>query len=193
VWEKPACTKREAIDNVVEKVNQKSKNFSPDRCIVLLRPLRLIDLLASNVEGSKVAKFRLTRIEPPDWATQPELNIAGVTIAEYSAIQGHRDKLLNTVHREVERYLNTIGMYSEGKSFPDRLRMTGAYYIGNESYIAHRDPAWFQISIRCHCLERPKAGVDRDDDYLGLEIWLKCLPGKWSFFEVFRNTDSSSI
>ena len=43
------------------------------------------------------------------------------------------------------------------------------------------------------CLEKPKAGVDRDDDYLGLRVWLRCFPGRWSSFEVFRNTDSSSI
>ena len=140
-----------------------------------------------------MAKFRLTRIEPPDWATQPDLSITAVTVAEYAEIQRHRNKLLWAVQCEVEEYLNTPGLYDDGVSFPDRLRMTGAYYIGAESYIAHRDPVWFQISIKCHCLERPKAGMDRDDDYLGLEVWLKCVPRQWSSFEVFRNTDSSSI
>ncbi|MBS0263301.1 MAG: hypothetical protein JSS02_15270 [Planctomycetes bacterium] len=140
-----------------------------------------------------MAIFRMTRIEPPEWATKPDLNIAGVAVTEYAAIQQHRARLIQTVHREVEEYLNTPGLYYEGQSFPDRLRMTGAYYIGAESYIAHRDPTWFQISVRCHCLERPKAGVPREDDYMGLEVWLKCIPGQWSSFEVFRNTDSSSI
>ncbi len=125
-----------------------------------------------------MAKFRLTRIEPPDWATQPDLTVTGVTVAEYAAIQWHRDKLLRAVHREVEEYLNTPGRFCEGESFPDRLRMTGAYYIRSESYIAHRDPPWYQINIMCHCLERPKAGVPRDDDYLGLEVWLKCIPAR---------------
>ncbi len=140
-----------------------------------------------------MAKFRLTRIEPPEWATQPDLSIAAVTVADYAAIQRHRDKLLRAVHREVEAYLNTPGQYGEGESFPDRLRMTGAYYIGAEGYIAHRDPAWFQISVMCRCLKQPWAAVDRDSDYLGLEVWLKCVPGRWASFEVFRNTDSSSI
>ncbi len=139
-----------------------------------------------------MAKFRLTRIAPPDWATQPDLSITGVTVAEYAAIQKHRDKLLRVVHREVEAYLNTPGLYGEGESFPDRLRLTGTYYIGAESYIAHRDPVWFQMSVMCRCLERPTAGMARDDDYLGLEVWLKCVPGRWASFEVFRNTDSSS-
>jgi hypothetical protein len=135
----------------------------------------------------------MTRIDPPEWATQPDLSIAGVTVAEYAAIQRHREKLLRGVQREVEAYLNTPGLYSEGESFPDRLRMTGRYYIGSESYVAHRDPPWLQISVVCRCLERPKSGVDREDDYLGLEVWLKCVPGRWASFEVIRNTDSSSI
>jgi hypothetical protein len=101
-----------------------------------------------------MARFRLIRIEPPDWATQPDLSITGVTVAEHAAIQRHRDKLLRAVNRETEEYLNTPGLYGEGESFP---------------------------------------GVDREDDYLGLEVWLKCVPGRWSSFEVFRNTDSSSI
>ncbi len=140
-----------------------------------------------------MAKFWLTRIEPPEWATQPDLSITGVTVAEFAAIQRHRAKLLRAVQQEVESYLNTPGLYAEGESFPDRLRMTGAYYIGRESYIAHRHQPWFQISVMCRCLEHPKAGVSREDDYLGLEVWLKCVAGRWSSFEVFRNTDSSSI
>jgi hypothetical protein len=149
--------------------------------------------MSGEERASEMARYRLTRIDPPNWATQPDLSITGVAVAEYAAIQQHRDKLLRAVHHEVEEYLNTQGLYGVGESFPDKLRMTGAYYIGSESYIAHRDPAWFQISIKCHCLEHPKAGVNREDDYLGLEVWLKCMPGKWSSFEVFRNTDSSSI
>ena len=140
-----------------------------------------------------MAKFRMTRIEPPGWATQPELSVACVTVTEYASIQRHRAKLLRAVHREVEAYLNTPGLYGEGESFPDRLRMNGEYYVGAESYYAHRGPDWFQISIKCHCLERPKPGVARDDDYLGLEVWLKCVPRRWASFEVYRNTDSSSI
>ena len=73
-----------------------------------------------------MAKFVLTRIEASDWATQPDLNVGGVTVAEYSAIQRHREKLLRIVHREIAKYLNTPGMYGEGEGFPDRLRMTGA-------------------------------------------------------------------
>lgn len=140
-----------------------------------------------------MSRFRLSRVQSPDWAPRPHSEINGLTDAEYTAIQSHRDELLDVVHQEVDDYLNTTGLYSEGEGFPDRLRMTGTYYIGSESYLAHRDPTWFQISVMCRCLERPKDRSLREDDYLGLEVWLKCVPGRWSSFEVFRNTDSSSI
>jgi hypothetical protein len=50
-----------------------------------------------------------------------------------------------------------------------------------------------QHRLVIRCLEPPKPGVDREDDYLGLEVRLKCVPGRWASFEVSRNTDSSSI
>lgn len=142
-----------------------------------------------------MVKFRVARIDPPVWATQPDLSVTGVTVAEYAAIQRHREKLLRAVQREVTSYLNDPRLVFDGDEdgFPHRRRLTGAYYVGGESYIAHRAPPWFQISVMCRFLEPPKAGVPRDDDYLGLEVWLKCVPGKWASFEVFRNTDSSSI
>jgi hypothetical protein len=137
----------------------------------------------------------MTRIEPPGWATQPELSISLVTVAEFAAIQKHRAKLLHAVHREIESYLNDPRLVFTGDQdgFPHLGRLTGEYYIGGEAYIAHREPTWLQISIMCRCLERPKPGMDRDDDYLGLEVWLKCVPRRWATFEVFRNTDSSVI
>jgi hypothetical protein len=142
-----------------------------------------------------VAKFRLTRIEPPAWATQPDLRIYRVTVAEYAAIQRHRDKLLRAVHREVESYLNDPRLVFDGgeDGFPHRRRLTGSYYIGSEMYEAYADPAVFAVSIQCRCLEHPWAGMDRDGDYLGLQVWLRCFPGRWASFEVFRNTDSSVI
>ena len=142
-----------------------------------------------------MAKFRMTRIEPPEWATQPDLGITCVTVAEYAAIQRHREKMLKAVHREVEAYLNDPRLVFDGneEGFPHRRRLTGAYYIGGESYTAHRDPVLFHISVMCRCLEPPMSGMGREGDYLGLEVWLKCVPGRWASFEVFRNTDSSSI
>lgn len=158
---------------------------------LLTRPPR--ELGRSATKGPVAVKFRLTRIDAPDWAAQPDLNVGGVTVAEYSDLQRHRDELIRVVHQEIENYLNTPGMYGEGDSFLDRLRMTGTYYIAAESYFAHRDTLWFQISFKCHCLEHPRVGVERDDDYLGLEVWIKYIPSCLPSIEVFRNTDSSTI
>ena len=142
-----------------------------------------------------MAKLRMIRIEPPAWAMQADLSITGVTVAEYAAIQRHRDRMLRLVHREVEAYVNDPGLVFEGdrEGFPHLRRLTGSYYLGSESYIAHRDPEWFQLSIMCRCLESAKPGVDREHDYLGLEVWLKSVLGRRPSFKVFRNTDSSSI
>lgn len=75
-----------------------------------------------------MAKFRMTRIDAPAWATQPDLSIAGVTVAEYAAIQRHREKMLKIVHREVEAHLNDPGLVYDGdnEGFPHRRRLTGA-------------------------------------------------------------------
>jgi hypothetical protein len=137
----------------------------------------------------------MNRIEPPEWATQPDLRFTLVTVAEYAAIQRHRDKMLKVVHRAVEAYLNDPRLVFDGEEegFPHRQRLSGRYYIGGESYTAHRDPVWFQIGVKCRCLEPATPGGGREDDYLGLEVWLKCVPGRWAAFEVYRNTDSSSI
>ena len=153
-----------------------------------------------------MAKFRMTRIEPPEWTTQPGLRISLVKVADYAAIQRHREKLLKAVHQAVEGYLNDPRLYFSGDEdgFPHRGRMTGEYSIGGESYALpvvrikpDQKPSdapmlnWIEISVKCRCLEDRGDG-DRSD-YLGLDVWLKCVRGKWSKFEVFRNTDSSSI
>jgi hypothetical protein len=140
-----------------------------------------------------MAKFRMTLIDPPSWANQPDLSVGNVTVAEFAVIQKRRAKLLRAVQREIEAYLNDPRLvFDDDEGFPQRQRLTGTYYIGSESYIGHRSPRWFQISIFCRCLEHSTLGVEGEDDYLGLEVWLKCVPGRWSF-TIFRNTDSSSI
>jgi hypothetical protein len=140
-----------------------------------------------------MSRFRMTRIELPDWADPPDVTREGVSDDDFEAIQQHRQALLDLVQQEVEVYLNDPQLYftSDAAGFPNRKRLTGEYYIGSELYIAHVKPAWVQISIFCRCVERAR-GSSPPGDYLGLEVWLKCVPGKWTF-EVYRNTDSSSI
>jgi hypothetical protein len=154
-----------------------------------------------------MAKFRMTRIEPPSWATQPGLRIDCVSVSDYASMQRRRDRLLKAVHTAVEDYLNDPRLYFSGDQdgFPHHDRLSGEYYIGRESYGIPRvrikpnekpstapDLGWFQICVSCHCLEPARTREDRAHDYLGLDVWLRCDPGKWTF-SVFRNTDSSSI
>lgn len=166
-----------------------------------------------------MAKFRMTRIEAPEWASQPELH-ARVTVAHYAAIQRHREKMLKALHREIEAYVNDpeltfdapasgAGMGDDddddedSSGFPSLRRLNGKYYIQRESYVAQAkdekrpyealaDPAWVHITVMCHCLEHA-AETRPEGDYLGLDVSLKCMPKRWGSFEVCYNTNSSSI
>lgn len=142
-----------------------------------------------------MAKFRMTRIERPAWADEPTVTKEGVADADYQAIQTRRAEMLDVAHKEVKKYLNTRGLYfkSDEDGFPNRSCMTGEYYLSDESYYGNLLPGAIQISVFCRCLQRPSLpGATESQDYLGLEVWLRCVPGKWKF-KVFRNTDSSSI
>lgn len=144
-----------------------------------------------------MARFRMKRIERPRWSDEPDIWLNDMRLADYEAIQKRRRQMLKAVHQEIENYLNTTGLYYEyedeaNESFPNRFQMTGEYYIGYESYTAHVGPVWFQVSIKCHCLGRRTPKKRQADDYLGLEVWLRCDPDKWTF-TIFRNTDSSVI
>lgn len=142
-----------------------------------------------------MARFRMKRIDRPRWANVPDIWLNEIRLADFEVIRTRRDRMLKVVHKEIESYLNTEGLYyddPEDEGFPNRVRMTGDYYISDESYAVDDDTGGFLISIRCHCLGRRVAKNRRPDDYLGLEVWLRCEPPRWTF-TVFRNTDSSVI
>jgi hypothetical protein len=142
-----------------------------------------------------MAKFRMARISRPAWADEPTITREGVTDADYRGIQARRAAMLDAVQQEVEKYLNTRELHfkTDADGFPNRSCMTGQYYLSDESYYGNLLPGAIQISIFCRCLQRPALlDTTEPEDYLGLEVWLRCVPGEWSF-EVFRNTDSSSI
>ncbi len=132
------------------------------------------------------------RIAAPAWAKAPDAVLNSVRLSEYRAVQEHRAALLRAVHDEVQRYFDDTDLVFESESFPSRGRLTGEYYLGEESYEMHVGPVWIQIGVACHCLERANGSGRPEQDYLGLNVWVRCDPQAWSF-EVFRNTDSSSI
>ncbi|TKR29492.1 hypothetical protein FCE95_15250 [Luteimonas gilva] len=132
------------------------------------------------------------RIPTPLWARPTDASLYdGVRLSDYHLIQSHRDRLLDAVHDELDAYLNSDAIFGAG-DFPNRERLTGEYYIADESYAQHTGPLWIQIGIKCHCLEYPINAGQIDLDYLGLEVWLRFEPASGAF-SIFRNTDSSSI
>ena len=135
----------------------------------------------------------MTPVRRPRWAAAPDIWLQRIRLADYEAIQARRDRMLKVVHKEVEDYLNTTGLYSEGNGdgFPNRSRMTGEYYTAEETYTADDDTDGFMISIKCHCLGH-RVKSRKASDYLGLEVWLEC-DESYRTFTVFRNTDSSVI
>jgi hypothetical protein len=120
-----------------------------------------------------MAHFSMRRIPAPPWAIQPDVRLYEMQLSVYRAIQDYRGRILEVVQNEVEAYLNEPGLYFEGEGFPDRSRLTGEYYLGDESYKQHVNPLWIQIGIMCRCLSQRETF---DHDYLGLEVWLRCDP-----------------
>jgi hypothetical protein len=134
----------------------------------------------------------MTCVPAPDWADPAEVWLYDIRLSNYQAIQEYRPRMLEAVHEAVEKYLNTRGLYfSSDDYFPNRKRMTGEYYLGDESYHGNVSGG-FKISVYCRCLQ--KAWLPEQtgpDDYLGLNVWLFCAPGKWSF--KVEATDSSAL
>lgn len=134
------------------------------------------------------------QIASPPWA-RPSLRDAEDLAPVVEAwLAANRAAMLDEVRREVERYVNDpdLCVNRDEDGFPCRDRLTGAYYLGDEGYFPGEAES-VEISIQCRFLEGPKSGMDRLDDYLSLEVWLRCLPDLSTGFTIFRNTDSSVI
>lgn len=135
----------------------------------------------------------MTRISRPSYARLPDIWLHHIKRSDDYAIRDRHPEVLEIVHQEVESYLNEPELIFEtDDGFPSLSRLTGQYYIADESYTLHVGPPWYQIGIQTHFLEHPWHAGQTNFDYLGLEVWICCDPETWSF-TVFRNTDSSSI
>ena len=136
-------------------------------------------------------RFDVRRIQTPEWARTPDLWLT-LKLADYHAIQVHRERMLEVVHRMVDDHLNGGGYIAEVglstaqglEAFPNASRLSAEYYIGDESYDMEVGPVRFSISIMARCLSRPPQGESANRDYLGLEAWLECMPGEWDFKPV---------
>ncbi|MCI0560691.1 MAG: hypothetical protein MN733_19575 [Nitrososphaera sp.] len=141
--------------------------------------------------------FHVHRIELPSWAKVSPVEILNLSDAEFQAIQQHRGDILSVVQDEVERYLNTdMLVFEEGEEgFPNRGRLTGEYYIGNELYekmTQQGEGDVVVVGIKTRFLEKPFYPGQDEFDYLGLDVWIACDLSRWTF-TICRNTDSSVI
>jgi hypothetical protein len=138
-----------------------------------------------------VRRFNVRRVPVPGWARTPDVWL-NMKLSDYQAIQSHRERMLEVIHRMVDDHLNRTGYVAEARdvtapgleAFPSAGGLSGEYYIGDESYEMEVGPVRFAISIMARCLS---GAVQRDEanrDYLGLEAWLECSPDDWDFKPV---------
>ena len=139
------------------------------------------------------SRFPMRRIPPPESApahARGEVRLkGGISAEEAQLFQRRRNEILALVAAEVQRYVNEQAAPPGDDSFPEQGRLTGEFYIGGETYTKHPDAGWYQIGIKARCLGHASVGTD---DYLGLDIWVRYVPGE-DRFEIYRNTDSSVI
>lgn len=140
-----------------------------------------------------MTRIQMTLIPTPAWARKTDVWLRNIKLADYHAIQVHRNDLLLVVHREVERYLNTSELVAESdEGFPNTNGISGEYYIGDESYGVQVNPVRFTISVMARCLERASSPSQIDRDYLGLEVLCECFRDGWRFVSE-GNINSSVI
>lgn len=148
--------------------------------------------LDTELQIMKTARFVPTRIDLPAWACSPKVRLYEISQPKYEATQGHRGTIMDLVHDEVTKYLNTPDLvFVDEEGFPNISRMTGEYYLSDESYELHCNPEWIQIGIMTRFLEKKRLERQVDLDYLGLEVWIRGDPTTWDL-EIL-GVDSSSI
>ncbi len=131
--------------------------------------------------------FPMRRIPPPEWAPEWARRVAPTVEAEfgeeeYRAVFMHRAEILAAVQEAVEQYINDDDVTSNEsrRSFPERRKLTGEYYIGEENYWVstvkyHGDrpptpQAQYLFSLMARCLEEPWLEGQTDLDYLSLSV-----------------------
>ena len=145
----------------------------------------------------RVVGKRVSRVERPSWARKPRVALHDLSPAESELLNVHRSIMLAAFDASVERYLLDTDLTFDGPEwFPSWDRLTGAYYLSDETYFhANHRGGKLVASLMAHCIEKP---WNRDDgtlvedlDYLGLDVGLAFDADSGHFSEV--TIDSSSI
>jgi hypothetical protein len=136
---------------------------------------------------------KLCRIPRPSWSRAPRIKVTEISAEIYSRICAARELILKAVDLEVASYLTDPELvFSSFDEFPSTQRLTGEYYLSDESYFIDPSRGLCRICIGVRCLGYSPEGKTQLDDYLGLDVWLECSP-ECRTFCVYRNTDSSVI
>lgn len=143
--------------------------------------------------------MHMVRVSVPTWAPthaqgQVEFSEAGehyaaITPAERETLLRRHDHVLAFADAEVAAYVDGMSAPEGENWFPERVRLTGEFYVGRVSY--HRLPGvdWCQVCVSARCIGRGPGGPE---DYLGLDVWVRYDPGD-DRLSVHRNVDSSVI
>ena len=137
--------------------------------------------------------MNMNRIDPPSWARKPSVQTEAIPQDALVRLHAARDALLSAVHAKVSAYLcNSELVFASPDEFPSSNRLTGEYYIGDESYTFDPATGRYRVSVTARCLAHPLLPGSPPDDYLALEVWLESTTDCQTFTQ-FRNTDSSVI
>lgn len=135
--------------------------------------------------------LHMRQIPRPDWA-RLSYSSQDAPPQVIAAIQAHWDDILSLIHQAVEEYVNDDNLcFTDGKNFPDRNRLTGEYYLRDESFEWYAEDEMCNISLTVCCLEYPWLPNMVETNYLGFLMGLYCSASGWPC-EV-TSMDSASI
>ncbi|WP_146855351.1 hypothetical protein [Brevifollis gellanilyticus] len=144
----------------------------------------------------------MTLIAPPAWARPLERYVDGFGEENLAEVMAQRAAILAAVQQAVQRYIDNPQLTADTAAewFPARERLTGEYYIGEESYWQIQDtkfhrqscPAGHHFSYMARCLEYVWHENQTGQDYLGLEVHFAWDPLSKTFLHE-GDVDSSSI
>ncbi|SMP80461.1 hypothetical protein SAMN06265222_1541 [Neorhodopirellula lusitana] len=133
----------------------------------------------------------IKRIARPKWTREFIVDVE-IPQERFREIQSARADLESAVHESVVDYLTEPDICFDDDNFPSTRQMNGEYYLGDEWYVHHADTDVYHCSVMARCLA-VSAGERPLDDYLGLEVHLRWVPGNGSFDKSWGSVDSSAI
>ena len=122
----------------------------------------------------------------------PRYSFEGMMEEQYRRIIQAKSRIDEAVYAAVREYVNDERLYNAAEGmFPRSDRLTGNFYIAEETYVLHGGD--IRGSIMAHFTEMFSGGVvvtPAEQDYLGLEVRF-VLSGNGDI--VIEGIDSSSI